>query len=75
MRIMQDGNITADSYYIPMSAPVSGNFQDHYSLLGIEPSADAETIQAAYARLAEKYHPNNADDWRRAQICVCQPGV
>jgi hypothetical protein len=42
-----------------MSAPVSGNFQDHYSLFGIEPNADAETIQAAYTRLAEKYHPDN----------------
>ena len=42
-----------------MSAPVAGNFQDHYSLFGIDPSADAETIQAAYSRLAEKYHPNN----------------
>lgn len=42
-----------------MSAPVSGNFQDHYSLFGLEPNADLETIQATYARLAEKYHPDN----------------
>jgi curved DNA-binding protein CbpA len=42
-----------------MSAPVAGNFQDHYSLFGIEPNADSETIQAVYARLAEKYHPDN----------------
>ncbi len=42
-----------------MSAPVSGNFQDHYSLFGIEPNADSETIQATYARLSEKYHPDN----------------
>jgi len=42
-----------------MSAPVSGNFQDHYSLFGIEPNADSETIQAAYTRLSEKYHPDN----------------
>jgi curved DNA-binding protein CbpA len=42
-----------------MSAPVSGTFQDHYSLFGIDPGADSETIKAAYARLAEKYHPNN----------------
>lgn len=44
-----------------MSAPVSGNFQDHYSLLGVEPSADSETIQAAYSRLAAKYHPDNPE--------------
>lgn len=42
-----------------MSAPVAGNFQDHYSLFGIDPSADSETIQATYARLAEKYNPIN----------------
>jgi curved DNA-binding protein CbpA len=44
-----------------MSAPVSGKFQDHYITLGIEPKADAQTIQSAYAKLAEKYHPNNPD--------------
>jgi hypothetical protein len=44
-----------------MSAPVAGNFQDHYSLFGIEPNADSETIQATYARLAAKYHPDNRE--------------
>jgi curved DNA-binding protein CbpA len=42
-----------------MSAPVAGNFQDHYSLFGIEHNADSETIQATYTRLAAKYHPDN----------------
>jgi curved DNA-binding protein CbpA len=44
-----------------MSSSPSGKFQDHYILLGIEPNADSETIQAAYVRLAEKYHPDNPD--------------
>ncbi len=44
-----------------MSSSVSGKFQDHYSLLGVDPRADSETIQAAYSKLAEKYHPNNRD--------------
>jgi len=44
-----------------MSAPVAGNYQDHYSLFGIEPNADSETIQATYTRLAAKYHPDNPD--------------
>jgi hypothetical protein len=44
-----------------MSSSVSGKFQDHYILLGIEPNADSETIQAAYTKLAQKYHPNNPD--------------
>src|SRR6202035_3888790 len=43
-----------------MSAPLTGNFQDHYAILGVEPKADSETIQRAYAKLAQKYHPNNA---------------
>src|SRR5580700_7962827 len=42
-----------------MSAPVSGKFQDHYIVLGVEPNADSETIQAAYTALAQKYHPSN----------------
>jgi curved DNA-binding protein CbpA len=43
-----------------MSAPLAGKFQDHYVVLEIEPKADSETIQRAYAKLAQKYHPNNA---------------
>jgi curved DNA-binding protein CbpA len=43
-----------------MSAPLTGNFQDHYAILGVEPKSDSETIQRAYAKLAQKYHPNNA---------------
>src|SRR5580704_16377823 len=44
-----------------MSGSVSGKFQDHYALLGVEPRADSDTIQAAYAKLAQKYHPNNPE--------------
>jgi len=43
-----------------MSAPLAGKFQDHYAILGVEPKSDSETIQRAYAKLAQKYHPNNA---------------
>src|SRR5580704_11688273 len=41
-----------------MSAPLAGKFQDHYSILGVDPRAAAEAIQVAYSRLAQKYHPN-----------------
>ena len=41
-----------------MSAPLAGKFQDHYSILGVEPRATPEAIQIAYTRLAQKYHPN-----------------
>lgn len=42
-----------------MSAPLAGKFQDHYAVLGIEPKSDPDTIQQAYAKLAQKYYPNN----------------
>jgi hypothetical protein len=38
---------------------VAGNFQDHYAVLGIEPDATSEVVQAAYSALARKWHPNN----------------
>ncbi len=44
-----------------MSAPLAGKFQDHYEVLGIEPSSSSEVVQSAYAKLAKKYHPSNAD--------------
>ena len=43
-----------------MSAPLAGKFQDHYALLGVDPKSDSDTIQQAYAKLAQKYHPNSA---------------
>ncbi len=42
-----------------MSAPLAGKFQDHYAILEIDPKSDSETIQRAYSKLAQKYHPNN----------------
>jgi curved DNA-binding protein CbpA len=44
-----------------MSAPVAGNFQDHYSILGVEHQADADAIALAYARLGDKYNPSNPE--------------
>jgi curved DNA-binding protein CbpA len=44
-----------------MSTPLAGKIQDHYDVLGIDPRADSETLQRAYAELAQKYHPNNPD--------------
>jgi curved DNA-binding protein CbpA len=43
-----------------MSAPLAGKFQDHYAILGIDPKSDSETIQRAYAKLAQKYHPSSS---------------
>src|ERR1051325_8177396 len=44
-----------------MSAPLAGKFQDHYKILDIDPKSNAETIQQAYVRLAQKYNPRNAE--------------
>jgi curved DNA-binding protein CbpA len=44
-----------------MSSGAAGKFQDHYVLLGVETNADSGTIQAAYSRLAQKYHPNTPE--------------
>lgn len=41
-----------------MSAPLAGKFQDHYLILGVNPNADPDTIQEAYTRSAQKYHPS-----------------
>src|SRR5579872_4664511 len=37
-----------------MSAPLAGKFQDHYAVLGIEPSSDMAQITAAHARILEE---------------------
>jgi curved DNA-binding protein CbpA len=42
-----------------MSAPLAGKFQDHYSILGVEPRCAPEAIQTAYDRMAKKYDPSN----------------
>jgi len=36
-------------------------YQDHYKVLQIDPEAEDEVVQAAYRRLARKYHPDVAD--------------
>jgi curved DNA-binding protein CbpA len=40
-----------------MSAPLAGKFQDHYEILGVDLKADIDTVQGAYSKLAQKYHP------------------
>jgi DnaJ-class molecular chaperone len=51
-----------------MSAPPSGKFNDHYAILGIDPSADADIIERAYAKMTGKYGPDNID-FRRIRNC------
>jgi curved DNA-binding protein CbpA len=44
-----------------MSAPLAGKFQDHYVLLGVEPSAELSAIQLAHAALSQKYDLSNLE--------------
>ena len=39
-----------------------GDPPDPYKTLQVDPEADIEVIQAAYRRLAQKYHPDLASD-------------
>src|ERR1700722_1436781 len=43
-----------------MLAPCNGNFQDHYAILQVDQQSVSETIQQAYAKLAQKYHSRNS---------------
>jgi len=40
---------------------MSSNTKDYYLILQVQPSAEPEVIQAAYRRLALKYHPDVED--------------
>jgi len=51
-----------------MSAPLAGKFQDHYAILGVDPGADNETIQIAYAKMIEKYGPEGDADPEKLEI-------
>ena len=42
-----------------MSSSAAGKFQDHYAVLGLDPKSDSESIQKAYTKLAQKFHPNS----------------
>ncbi len=42
-----------------MSAPLAGQFQDHYVVLGIDSNATSEAIQMAYVNLEAQYHPQS----------------
>ena len=44
-----------------MTALVQEKAQDHYAVLGVDPQSVSETIQRAYAKLAQRYHSRNAD--------------
>ncbi len=35
-----------------------GNFEDYYEILQVSSSAEPEVIEAAYRKLAQKYHPD-----------------
>jgi curved DNA-binding protein CbpA len=66
-----------------MSATVAGKFQDHYSILGVDPKANSDVIQTAYAKLAERYRkdnketgdPDKFDSVNQAFEVLCDPAL
>jgi hypothetical protein len=58
---LHESLLPADIPIINMSSPLAGKFQDHYLILNVEPKSDSEAIQAAYTKLAQKFHPNNLE--------------
>ncbi len=51
-----------------MSSPLTGKFQDHYDVLGVDAKSDLETVQRAYSKLSQKYHPNNPDTGNKEEF-------
>ncbi len=47
---------------------VAGRASDAYAVLGVEPSVDDDAIQAAYRRLARRYHPDIAGETATNQM-------
>lgn len=44
-----------------MSTPTAPTYQDHYSVLGVQPQSTPDDIRLAYNRLSAKYHPTNRE--------------
>ena len=53
-----------------MSTSVAGKFQDHYSVLGVEPNSDTEFIHRAYSALATRFHPDNRQTADKARFAA-----
>lgn len=55
-----------------MSASGTSKYHDHYSILGVDSGAGTEVIERAYARLLEKYGPENIDTRDDEKLVVIQ---
>jgi DnaJ-class molecular chaperone len=53
-----------------MSTSVAGKFQDHYSVLGVEPKSDAEVIYRAYSALAARFRPDSRQTGDKARFAA-----
>ena len=53
-----------------MSTSVAGKFQDHYSVLGVEPKSDAEVIHRAYSTLVARFRPDNNQTGDKAKFAA-----
>lgn len=44
-----------------MSAPLTGKFQDHYQVLGVDSKADLAAIERAFHQLSARFDPSNKE--------------
>jgi hypothetical protein len=54
------------------SIPSTPKFNDHYAILGVDASADTGHIDRAYAKMLEKYGPENIDTRDDEKFAVIQ---
>ena len=46
-----------------MNSMAGSGYRDYFKVLGVERSADADTVKRAFRKLARQYHPDvNPDD-------------
>ena len=61
-RIKQQGSLGgAATRTAPGPAPRQGSARTLYQVLQVDPAADQEVVEAAFKRLALKYHPDRSD--------------
>ena len=53
-----------------MSTSAASKFQDHYSVLGVEPKSDTDVIYRAYSALASRFHHDNRQTGDKARFAA-----
>ncbi len=59
--ISSDKTLANKAHAGKFSVAATVKFNDHYAILGVDAAADDDIIQRAYARMLEKFGPDNID--------------